>query len=363
MSPAPARPPRRRADRGPVSGHAILNAALFAALVVALAFVIAASFPALRASLNIDGLLGKLPPVPAVLASTVRVTEIMPSNQRTLPDGTGAFNDWIELTNIGGEAVSLSGYTLSDRDSQPKFTFPNITMEPGAIVIVFASGVESLQLDKPLHAAMKLSASGETLYLSDDSGQLVESITIPPTQPDESYARSGSRWIKTDSPTPGYENTQAGRDAFVASMTQPNDGLRLNEIMASNGVTLADGDGDYPDWVELFNASPQPIDLSRRALSDDPAKPVKWRFPDGAVIEPYGVYLVFASGKAGTGAAIPHASFKLRADHGVVILSDLAGNIIDSTEYDNLPTDAVWARRGDEQWETTAAPSPGAINP
>jgi hypothetical protein len=342
----------------------VLNAALFAVLAAALVLCVAVSFPAIRAALNIDAMLGVLPSSPAILTTGARVTEIMPSNSRTLPDETGSFSDWIELSNLGGEPVNLKGYTLSDRDEPAKFVFPDITLEPGACVVVFASGAESALPDKPLHAAMKLSASGETLYFRDDTGGLIEAITIPASRPDESYARTGSRWSKTSSPTPGYENTQAGRDAFVSSTSPQRSGLQLNELMASNAATIADEDGEYSDWIELFNASAIAVDLSRYALSDDPDRPVKWRFPDGASIEPYGVYLLFASGKSRPDSDRPHASFRLRADHGVVILSDLAGGVVDITEYDNLPTDAAWARRRNaDPWEIGARPSPGSLNP
>jgi hypothetical protein len=341
-----------------------VNAALFAALIVMLMFAVALSFPALRTALNVEPLLGKLPATPAVMTTGVRVAEVMTSNKSTLPDETGAFTDWIELTNIGTSAIPLQGYALSDRDNRTKFVFPDVTIAPGEYMLVFASGVESVDPDKPLHASMRLSSTGETLYLIDDNGGVVESITVPAMTADESYARSGIRWSKTSSPTPGFENTPAGREAFLSSITVNYSGLQLNELMASNASTLADEDGDASDWIELFNSSPLTIDLSHCALSDNPAQPVKWRFPEGAVIQPYSTYLLFASGKSRPSAVNPHTSFKLRADHGVVILSDLAGNVIDSAEYDNLGADAVWARRrNNDPWEMTTTPTPGTTNP
>ncbi|GHU74488.1 hypothetical protein AGMMS49992_16080 [Clostridia bacterium] len=366
ITPAPNQPERRNhRTPDPSSGvHEALNIVLFTALIILLLFGVALSFPALRDRLNIDGFLGKLPPTPAALTTGIRISEVMTSNKSTLPDETGAFPDWIELVNAGGTAVSLNGYTLSDRDNRPKLTFPDITLAPGEFLIVFASGVESMESGKPIHAAMRLSASGETLYLNDNNNDIVEMITIPAMSSDESYARNGTRWVRTASPTPGYENSTAGRELFVSGSTPAHSGLQLNEIMASNSNTILDGDGVASDWIELFNASAIPIDLSRYALSDDPARPVKWRFPDGAMIQPYSTYLIFASGQTRQTTDRPHASFKLRADHGVVILSDLMGNTIDSTEYDNLQTDTVWARRRNaEPWEQSGTPSPAQINP
>ena len=40
-----------------------------------------------------------------------------------------------------------------------------------------------------------------------------------------------------------------------------SEGLVINEYMSSNGSTLYDEDGDTPDWIELYNASADIIDL------------------------------------------------------------------------------------------------------
>ena len=36
----------------------------------------------------------------------------------------------------------------------------------------------------------------------------------------------------------------------------------INEVMASNTKTLADPQGDFDDWIELFNAGDTPVDLT-----------------------------------------------------------------------------------------------------
>jgi hypothetical protein len=53
----------------------------------------------------------------------------------------------------------------------------------------------------------------------------------------------------------------------------------INEFMASNTVTLEDPDdpGNWPDWIELYNASDQPVTLNGHYLTDDVNRPTKWR--------------------------------------------------------------------------------------
>lgn len=74
--------------------------------------------------------------------------------------------------------------------------------------------------------------------------------------------------------------------------------VRINEVMASNGSTIADEDGDFEDWIELYNYGDEPVDLSGWGLSDNYDQPFKWTFPESAVIHPDEYLLVWASGKA-----------------------------------------------------------------
>ena len=70
----------------------------------------------------------------------------------------------------------------------------------------------------------------------------------------------------------------------------------VNEIMASNTFTLADEDGDYPDWIELYNAGADTIRMVNWGISDAINEPFKWIFPDVTLTS--GQYLIlFASDK------------------------------------------------------------------
>ncbi len=73
--------------------------------------------------------------------------------------------------------------------------------------------------------------------------------------------------------------------------------VRVNEVMASNGVTLADEDGDFEDWIELYNEGQEAVDLTGWGLSDNASNAFKWTFPEGTVIGAGEYLLVWASGK------------------------------------------------------------------
>ena len=71
--------------------------------------------------------------------------------------------------------------------------------------------------------------------------------------------------------------------------------LQINEVATSN-KTIQDEDGDTPDWIELYNPSPDTIFLKDYALSDDILEPRKWVFEEGFV-PPLGFFSVYASDK------------------------------------------------------------------
>ncbi|QQS35384.1 MAG: CotH kinase family protein [Ignavibacteriales bacterium] len=70
----------------------------------------------------------------------------------------------------------------------------------------------------------------------------------------------------------------------------------INEVMSSNASTIADEDGDYPDWFEIYNNQSTPVDLNGYGISDDAGVPFKWIMPQ-VVIPPYEHLMIFASDK------------------------------------------------------------------
>ncbi len=70
----------------------------------------------------------------------------------------------------------------------------------------------------------------------------------------------------------------------------------INEVMSNNISTLRDEDGDYPDWIELHNPGSIPVSLFNYGISDNPADPFRWTFPD-IRLGTGEFLLLFASGK------------------------------------------------------------------
>jgi hypothetical protein len=64
----------------------------------------------------------------------------------------------------------------------------------------------------------------------------------------------------------------------------------ISEFMAFNSHVLTDEDGEYSDWIELFNQSETNVNLTGWYLTDDQAVLTKWCFPN--VVLAQGEYLL-----------------------------------------------------------------------
>ncbi|MFB6320069.1 FN3 associated domain-containing protein [Saccharicrinis sp. FJH54] len=88
-------------------------------------------------------------------------------------------------------------------------------------------------------------------------------------------------------------------------------GVIISEFMAVNDNTLADEDGDYSDWIELYNVGETAVSLTGWYLTDKADNLTKWKFPV-ITIQPDEYLVVFASEKDKTDpAGTLHTNFKL----------------------------------------------------
>src|SRR5439155_3238189 len=87
----------------------------------------------------------------------------------------------------------------------------------------------------------------------------------------------------------------------------------ISEFMADNTHTLADEDGAFEDWIEIYNAGSNPVNLGGWYLTDNANELTKWRFP-GTNLNASGFLVVFASAKQRDMPGAPlHTNFKLSA--------------------------------------------------
>ncbi|MEC8905676.1 MAG: lamin tail domain-containing protein, partial [Verrucomicrobiota bacterium] len=66
-----------------------------------------------------------------------------------------------------------------------------------------------------------------------------------------------------------FDDESAGYIRVVASSASSPVAVVINEVMSNNETTVADGDGDFPDWIELYNAGDTAAELTGYHLSDN----------------------------------------------------------------------------------------------
>ena len=138
----------------------------------------------------------------------------------------------------------------------------------------------------------------------------------------------------------------------------------INEVMASNASTIADEDGDYEDWIELYNSGDQPINLAGYGLSDDYDNPFRWLFPDVS-IAPGEFLLIWASGKNRNDPTAPlHTNFSISSTGEEVLVTHPDGTLLDDMSPVPIPTDISFGRKpdGSDQWFYFSTPTPGTSN-
>ncbi len=164
--------------------------------------------------------------------------------------------------------------------------------------------------------------------------------------------------------TPAEASAHLPADLDNTATSRQNTLLFFNEIMASNGSTIEDEDGDRPDWIELYYDGDKPLSLHLFGLSDDPDEPFKWMFPD-TTIHPGEYLLVWASGKDRATAGEPlHTSFRIAMAGEDMILSHPAEGMLDTFYARMVPTDISVGRVPDGygDWYYFEAPTPGFPN-
>ncbi len=148
-----------------------------------------------------------------LLNAQILINEYSCSNVSTITDNYGEYEDWIELYNNSANTVNLTGYYLSDKISNiTKWKFPSGNITPGGYLIIYASG-KDIVTGNYYHTNFKLTQTqNEKIILTNQTGQIIDSITIIPSQKNHSRGRitdGANTWGIFKSPSPGTSNNGA----------------------------------------------------------------------------------------------------------------------------------------------------------
>ncbi len=368
--------------------------------------------------------------------------------------------DWIELYNEGDASKNIGGYFIYD-DGATKYTIPaNTTIPAKGFLVLICDDTGT-----GLHTNFKLTSDGETVYLENSGGTLIDKVEFPALQDGQSYGRypDGTTTLvisgntsqgltngDTQAPAvtsttqtplvPGLADAVTVKTAFVTTsgltsvklFYRLNSGsftettmtlssgsytgtipaqnttgkveyyieaknssnktaydpatapaklfdyllntdvlpqLFINEFMAANTACCPDtdsGTNEFDDWIEIYNAGTQPVNIGGMYLSDNKANPFKDKIPNdnaaATTIPAGGFLLLWADGSTSQGPL--HLDFSLAnagEDIGIYYIDGREINAYTfGAQAENKSTGRV--PDGGNTWSTQVTPSPGASN-
>lgn len=304
-------------------------------------------------------------------------------------NGLDSYGDFVEIHNLSGtETFDLGGMRLNGLD----FTFTGGTfIGPTGYVVVsesvpgYASAYTNAEVLVGEYGG-SLDNGGETISLlmpvSSNEWTVLDQVTyddVPPwpvladgTGPSlqlRDATRDNSRvgnWgvDNTILYTPGEANSLATN---LPAFPQ----IWLNEVMPSNVSFVADNEGDFDPWIELYNSDTQSVDLGVGGyyLTDDYSDLTRWAFAGGNTVEADSHVLVWADGEPGeTTGTHWHASFELNSVSGSVALvrmQDGSPVVVDYLNYSGIPADNSYGSYPDADSsgrQIFHVPTPGTAN-
>ncbi|MHC4743765.1 MAG: lamin tail domain-containing protein, partial [Planctomycetota bacterium] len=161
------------------------------------------------------------------------------------------------------------------------------------------------------------------------------------------------------------------RDIALLAQVWGEEGIPMviNEFMASNSGGDVDPQGQDDDWIEIFNAGDEPIDMGGMHLTNDLDDPEKWRIPDDnpglTTIEPKGHLIIWADIDEEDYPAGIHANFEINASGGELGLFDSnSAVLIDKVKFPDQTPNISYGRSpdGSDAWQFLAFPTHNTAN-
>ncbi|MBK7173799.1 MAG: lamin tail domain-containing protein [Bacteroidales bacterium] len=141
----------------------------------------------------------------------------------------------------------------------------------------------------------------------------------------------------------------------------------INEYCVTNVDQHADNYGEFPDWIELYNAGSSVVNLKDYGLSDNPDNPDKWKFPVNFNLPSHGYKIIWLSGRNESSLTGIHTNFKLtqtKIPAESLVLSDPTGVVLEEKvlEVTQLGHSRGRTTDGSSEWSVFTAPTFGSSN-
>lgn len=141
--------------------------------------------------------------------------------------------------------------------------------------------------------------------------------------------------------------------------------IYINEFMAGNSSTITDENGEYDDWIELYNPNDYPVDIAGLSIADNFTRSGLWEIPKGypaqTTISAEGYLLLWADEDTSQGPL--HVNIKLNVGGEQIALYNKT-TLLDSISFPPQKEDISYGRETDgaDKWDFFSPPSPDENN-
>lgn len=231
-----------------------------------------------------------------------------------LPDGQG----FLGSNPSGGEGMSGTVYRVATYDSMldeatlMRHAQAFLDVKPSPVIHTFTADPPAVAEGSPVILLWQVSGA-DTITLD---GVEVTGLT------QKTLTATGSAMTHHLVAT---NSNGAAEAELLVPVLSPAGHLVINEFMAANSATLRDSDGEWSDWLEIWNPTSREVNLAGYFLTDEATVPQLWPLP-AAVLPAGGYRLIFLSDKDKvTETGEWHANFKLSKDGEYLALNGPAG--------------------------------------
>jgi len=231
--------------------------------------------------------------------------------------------DWVEVYNNSDTGIDISGYKIYDSGgnagTKPKMEFPSGSYVP-------AYGFYAIVTDDTSEAGFGLSSGGEKVWLENAAGVVYDSVTFPAMEVGQSY---GSL-------------PDGGAMQLLGVLTKGSSNMNELDLSAKLNEIYSRGTSEDPDWIEIYNASAAPINLSGYKIYDSGgqsgSKPKK-EFPAGTIITANGFYVIVVDDSDASGFGLSSGGETVWFENAQgVMLDSLIFPAMETTQsYSNIP--------------------------
>ena len=268
-------------------------------------------------------------------ASALNISEVVSGNYQSYYTSGDRGADLIEIRNSGSEKIRLSDFCLSDsKKNLKKYILPDTILKPGAFYVVQCDNSGGKK-----RAGFNISSTGETIYLSDRSGHIVDSMKVPALPTDVSYGRNDAGELRYFSRfTPGEANGNGyARIAPEPEISIPSGGHKesFQVVLSGENPIYYTLDGTVPTEKSMLYSSPvsitetsclRAVSIPRDAVSSTPAAAL-YRFDcDRYTLDTLTVSLPESSLRGGRYGLLSHTEDRSMAVPAVVTLLKADGS-------------------------------------